>query len=277
LIFPFFISIINKITLFIQLLFSPARRGLPLVIILLSAQQNLTAQENVVGFAGKFRAKAGFYLGSGEVVDHYFSALPYSGLNYSGMTSFQWIRPRSIHEVEIWISGMKASPEGKPDQSLRQTYFKGAYNYWLTLSKPGASRFVFLAGGGASFRDATRNYDHFINNYQSYEFMASLNALFKLSYRLGQNNVGLKIEDQIHLPVFGVIKQPELGGNEGNWQSMTWNELQGVENELSLEKKINRRHSLSIEYRLDFYSIHSLREVSQVQQAAGVTYAYSFD
>ena len=131
------------------------------------------------------------------------------------------------------------------------------------------------SGGSLDFLDATRNYNQFANNYQTYEFAGSVNLVFRIEYLVSES-FQLTIGDQVRAPFFAMVKQPELGGEPGKLKFGSWDLWQDIGNKFYMQKVIGNRHHIALDYRFEYYTIHSDREVNQVHQAIGLSYGYHF-
>ena len=222
-----------------------------------------------------FEVRAGFLGGYTNLVDQYYTEIPYYGSTIGGMMGFSYSKDNMTHDLEITFDRADATLDTKPEYKLNQTYFKGTYTFLYEFSDESGSRLRVYSGGSLDFLDATRNYNQFANNYQTYEFAGSVNLVFRIEYLVSES-FQLTIGDQVRAPFFAMVKQPELGGEPGKLKFGSWDLWQDIGNKFYLQKAIGNRHHIALDYRFEYYTIHSDREVNQVHQAIGLSYGYHF-
>jgi len=223
----------------------------------------------------QFYASAGFLAGNVSTRDGYFSAIPFTGPAYGAVATVGMSQRRSSHEISFRFISSHTEAETMEGQTMDQFYFKGSYTFLYLVTDP-AKSFKFSAGAGADFQDANRAYNKFINNHLSYEFIASANIAALVSYDIQKGPNKLIISDQVHIPFLSALKQPLLGGTDGQWQTGSWALVQYVSNELKIEKGFGGHHQVGLGYLLNYYAFQTDREVTEVQQLIEVKYAYHF-
>ena len=246
---------------------------LPILIILffvnpLFSQDSLSAKRFYVGIS--------VLSGNASVTDNYFSAIPFTGPAFGAAVRAGFTQRKSTHEISWWFNAAHTAAESMEGQTMDQFFFKGNYTYLYRITNPKRTAFILSAGAGADFLEASRTYNEFVNNYQSYEFIASANLVGLLGYEIKKGPKKLALTDQFRLPFLSVLKQPKLGGTEGTWQTGSWALVQSISNLLKLEKDFGTRHRLGMAYRLDYYTVNTLREISQAQHFLEINYAYRF-
>jgi hypothetical protein len=246
---------------------------LPVLILLLFANP-LFAQDSLL--AKRFYVGISALSGNASVTDNYFSSIPFTGPAYGAALRAGLTQRKSTHEISWWFNSAHTTAESMEGQTMDQFFFKGDYTYLYRITNPKKTAFILSAGAGADFQEASRTYNEFVNNYQSYEFIASANLVGLVGYEIKKGPKKLVVSDQFRLPFLSVLKQPKLGGTEGTWQTGSWALVQSFSNLLKLERDFGARHQLGIAYKLDYYTIQTVREISQAQHFFEINYAYRF-
>jgi len=246
-----------------------------LVILLGKSAGSLWSQTKPSRTNYYFEARAGFLGGYTNLVDKYYTELPYTGSSLGGMVGFTYHKDNIVHDLEFTFDQADASIDTKPEYKLNQNYFKGTYTFLYQFSEEPNGRLQTYGGGSIDFLDANRTYNQFANNYQTYEFSGTLNLVFRIDYLVSES-FRLTLGDQLRAPFFAMVKQPELGGETGEMKFGTWSLWQGVGNRFYAQKAFGKQHHIALDYRLEYYAIHTDREVTQVHQAIGISYGYHF-
>src|SRR4030095_16189925 len=168
------------------------------VLLFLFFVNNLSAQDS--SSAKRFYAGIIVLSGNASVTDNYFSAVPFTGPAFGAALRAGLIQRKSTHEIFWWFNSAHTSAETVEGHTMDQFFFKGGYTYLYRITNPKKTAFILSVGAGADFQEASRTYNEFVNNYQSYEFIVSANLVGLVGYEIKRGPQKLAITDQFRLP-----------------------------------------------------------------------------
>ena len=253
--------------------------GIYLCLILIT-RQDACAQESGDNDPQKWTLNAGILFNKTRVIDKTFSSIPYSGNNWGASLSIKLQKKRSFHELQGYYTKGALQAVSSSADKLSQTYVNADYAWLYRVGSNSHSLFTFKTGAGINVLYAKREYSHFINNNESFEFVTSLSGIFEASYFFRNKFEGFSISNRICLPFVSFITQPEFGSEDTpgsfgkNSQVTAFSSFLRLLNFLSLEKKLSNRQKLSFSYTWDYYQILRAREVKQVTHKLGLTYSF---
>lgn len=227
------------------------------------------------GRSWKFEAAPG--ISRITVNDAYFGAVSYKdhALNAALIVSTEG--DRAYHGLELsFNSGTLNATEG--NSLVRQRRFDASYTY-LYKTEERASGFRLRPGAALNALYVRRDFDNFINNNQSFDFVASVSLAMDAMYLFSPQN-GWSLSDRFYLPVLSLVDQTAFGTESTSIgvdpAIKSFSSFFRIMNRLEIQKQVSGQHAVSLGYGWDFYRINSLREVRQATHTLALKYSLTF-
>ncbi len=224
------------------------------------------------------------------VIDKKFSALPFSGTNAGTAFAAEYRRGKTAHHIEAYYTkgnlSTGISPKNKLNQRILNIEYSNVYLIYISKNK----LLQCHAGPGIQLLYNKKFFENFINLNRSFETALSLVAAFQVKYNLPDDLKGLSISNRFVIPLAGAISQPVYASNSADEQELTKsygfssffktaqavsiNKFFSLKNNLAIEKKLNDKHTLAVNYNWAYYKVKTVREVVQANHQLGILYQY---
>jgi hypothetical protein len=276
------LNVYGRLTIVMNPIQNSNWRGLYCVLLCLvfTGAHQVCAQGNQSRTPSDWSVTAGIAGNRAAVIDKSFSSLAYSGLTAGVFAAVRYQKGRSTHELRGGFTKGNLETGSPANSELRQVYVTADYGWLQQIGTNDHLGFVWKAGAGLSGVYAKRRYDGFINNNESFELAASLNATVEGRYFFSNGPGGFSIANRICLPLVSFIAQPEFGREASLGSEHTDHEVAAfssffrVCNILSLEKELTKGRKVFLFYDWDFYQIRRDRAVKQSTHSLGVAYNF---